>query len=176
MHFYRRARLFVPSIHLEHTRLGFHHPDDDGEKVMKPIECPGAVAAPGASEIDGLGRHVVSQTSRQQQLPQAPICTTFVGSVGCAVSTIMRARDHTPSAKLAHEQRRAEAADAREFQQIQKFVAACRRQWPGAIIVLRPDSARPRANAPINQNAPPGEHGRAAAPPIDRPFEEAGTK
>ena len=29
--------------------------------------------------------------------------------------------------------------DAREFQKIQKFIAACRQQWPGAKIVLRPN-------------------------------------
>lgn len=39
------------------------------------------------------------------------------------------------------EQRAADLADAQEFHQIQQFVAACRRQWPGATIVLRPDGA-----------------------------------
>jgi len=39
------------------------------------------------------------------------------------------------------EQRRSDAANAQEFHQIQQFVAECRRHWPGAIIVLRPDGA-----------------------------------
>lgn len=40
---------------------------------------------------------------------------------------------------------------AREFHQIQKFVAACRRQWPGAKICLRPD----HDDAPASADAPP---------------------
>jgi hypothetical protein len=48
------------------------------------------------------------------------------------------------------EQRRSDAANAQEFHQIQQFVAACRRQWPGATIVLRPDGAPTGASAPIN--------------------------
>ena len=50
--------------------------------------------------------------------------------------------------KQTPEQRYAEMLDAQEFHQIKKFVAACRRQWPGAMIVLRPDSAPTGANAP----------------------------
>jgi hypothetical protein len=34
-----------------------------------------------------------------------------------------------------------------EFYRIQEFVAACRRQWPGAMIVLRPDSVSSDASA-----------------------------
>ena len=56
-----------------------------------------------------------------------------------------------PTARTA-ERRRAEDADAQEFHQIQKFAAACRRQWPGAMIVLRPDGAPTGANAPPTQN------------------------
>ncbi len=52
-----------------------------------------------------------------------------------------------PPAQAA-ERRRAEDADAQEFHRIQKFVAACRRHWPGATIVLRPDGAPTGANAP----------------------------
>jgi hypothetical protein len=39
---------------------------------------------------------------------------------------------------------------------MQKFVAACRRQWPGAKIVLRPYEGGPPqgANAPPNQAKP----------------------
>jgi hypothetical protein len=48
------------------------------------------------------------------------------------------------------EQRCADAANAREFQRIQQSAAACRRQWPGAMIVLRPDGAPTGANAPPN--------------------------
>jgi hypothetical protein len=32
------------------------------------------------------------------------------------------------------------AADLFEFRDIQKFVAACRKEWPGAKITLRPNS------------------------------------
>jgi hypothetical protein len=65
-----------------------------------------------------------------------------------------------PQQNLAHfagaptqaaERRRAEDADAQEFHQIQKFAAACRRQWPGAVIVLRPDGAPICARAQISQ-------------------------
>jgi hypothetical protein len=55
------------------------------------------------------------------------------------------------------EQRHTEMLDAQEFHQIKKFVAACRRQWPGSMIVLRPDSAPTGANAPPNLNLAPGE-------------------
>jgi len=41
--------------------------------------------------------------------------------------------------------------DAREFQKIQKFAAACRQQWPGATIVLRPNEG----DAPPGADAPP---------------------
>jgi hypothetical protein len=41
--------------------------------------------------------------------------------------------------------------DAREFKQIQKFAAACRRQWPGAKIVIRPN----KDDAPSGADAPP---------------------
>jgi hypothetical protein len=39
------------------------------------------------------------------------------------------------------ERRHLEMRDAQEFHLIQRFVAACRRQWPGAMIVLRPNGA-----------------------------------
>jgi hypothetical protein len=47
--------------------------------------------------------------------------------------------------------RRADVIAAQEFHQIQRFAAACRRQWPGAMIVLRPDGAPTGADAPPNQ-------------------------
>jgi len=52
----------------------------------------------------------------------------------------------------------ADTAAAQEFHQIKKFVAACRRQWPGATIVLRPDSASTGANAPPNLKLASGEN------------------
>jgi hypothetical protein len=56
----------------------------------------------------------------------------------------------------ASEQNCADLLAAREFHQIQKFAAACRRQWPGAMIVLRPDGAPTGAGAPINPKPAPG--------------------
>ena len=55
------------------------------------------------------------------------------------------------------EQRFLEMSDAQEFFQIQRFVAACRQQWPGAKIVLRPnkDGASIRVGAPISPNPQP---------------------
>jgi hypothetical protein len=52
---------------------------------------------------------------------------------------------------LPYDRHLSKTSDAREFYQIQKFVAACRRQWPGAKIVLRPnqDGASTGADAPI---------------------------
>jgi hypothetical protein len=55
----------------------------------------------------------------------------------------MRIAPQTP------ERRRTDVAAAQEFHQIKQFVAACRRQWPGATIVLRPNGATIGANAPI---------------------------
>ena len=53
-----------------------------------------------------------------------------------------------------------EMSDAQEFNLIKRFVAACRQQWPGAKIVLRPnqDGASTGANAPINPEPAPGDH------------------
>jgi hypothetical protein len=50
-------------------------------------------------------------------------------------------------------------SEAREFLQIQQFVAACRQQWPGAKIVLRPnqDGGQIGAGAPITPNPHPKE-------------------
>jgi hypothetical protein len=58
--------------------------------------------------------------------------------------------------KQTPEQRYGEMLDAQEFHQIKKFVAACRRQWPGAVIVLRPDGAPVGASPPSKLNAAPG--------------------
>jgi hypothetical protein len=65
-----------------------------------------------------------------------------------------RERKRAPSTENQHappiEQRLSKMSDAQEFFQIQRFVAACRQQWPGAKIVLRPkqDGASADANAP----------------------------
>ena len=59
------------------------------------------------------------------------------------------------TAKQTPEQRCADVVAAQEFHQIQKFAAACRRQWPGAKIVLRPNEGGPPQGAdapPPNQN------------------------
>jgi hypothetical protein len=55
-----------------------------------------------------------------------------------------------------NERMRSEKSSAQEFYQIQKFAAACRRQWPDAKIVLRPDGAPVGANAPFNLKPAPG--------------------
>jgi hypothetical protein len=64
----------------------------------------------------------------------------------------MRTAAQTP------EQRCAEVIAAREFREIQKFAAACRRQWPGAMIVLRPnEGGSPEgADVPPNPESAPG--------------------
>ena len=69
---------------------------------MTTIKSPGALAAHGASEIDGLGRHVVSQTNRQGQLPQVPIRATLVGSDRCDAEGIS-ARGYAPVLDLCRE-------------------------------------------------------------------------
>jgi hypothetical protein len=44
--------------------------------------------------------------------------------------------------------------DAREFQKIQEFAAACRRQWPDAKIVLRPNEDDASSGADARPHAP----------------------
>ena len=56
---------------------------------MTAMKSPGALAALGASDIDGLGPHVVSQINRQQELPQAPIRATLIGSGRCEAEGIV---------------------------------------------------------------------------------------
>jgi hypothetical protein len=56
---------------------------------MNAAKSPGAVAAHGASETDELGWHVVSETNRQQRLPQAPICAKLVDSDRCEAEGII---------------------------------------------------------------------------------------
>jgi hypothetical protein len=50
---------------------------------MRTAKSPGAVAALGASEIDELGRHVVSEATFHRNFPQAPIHATLIGSDRC---------------------------------------------------------------------------------------------
>ena len=66
---------------------------------MRTIKSPGALSAHGASEIDGLGPHVVSQTNRQLQLLQAPIRATLIG---CSAEGIS-ARGYDPVLDLCRE-------------------------------------------------------------------------
>ena len=69
---------------------------------MKKIESPGAVAALGASEIDGLGQRVVLGVNRQQQLSQAPIRATLIGS-NCCEAEGLSARGYAPVLELCSE-------------------------------------------------------------------------
>ena len=69
---------------------------------MTTIKSPGALAAHGASEIDGLGPHVVSQINRQQELPQAPIRAMLIGSDRCSAEGIS-ARGHAAVLDLCRE-------------------------------------------------------------------------
>jgi hypothetical protein len=71
-----------------------------------------------------------------------------------AVNGKMAAKTHF--GKQTAEQRCAEVFDGQEFDWITKFAAACRRQWPGAMIALRPDGAPTGANAPSNLKLAPG--------------------
>jgi hypothetical protein len=114
-------------------------------------KSPGAVAALGASVVDQLGRQVIQETNRQQQLTQAAIRTAG----GAGDRAMMAASSGGAQRRLAFrtpEQRSADLLAAQEFQQITKFVAACRRQWPGAMILLRPDGAPLGAGAPTTRN------------------------
>jgi hypothetical protein len=70
-----------------------------------------------------------------------------------------------PEFKQTPEQRCADVVAAQEFRQIQKFAAACRRQWPGAKICLRLDydDAPASAGAPPN-NLTPKQNGGSNEP------------
>jgi hypothetical protein len=57
--------------------------------AMKPTESPGAVAALGASEPDGLRRRVVLNLNRQQQFSQAPIRAVLIRSDRCEAEGII---------------------------------------------------------------------------------------
>jgi hypothetical protein len=55
---------------------------------VTPIKSPGALAARGASEIDGFGHHVVSELNRQTNLSQVPIRAELIGSNRCEAAGI----------------------------------------------------------------------------------------
>jgi hypothetical protein len=50
---------------------------------MRTAKSPGAVAALGASEMDELRRHVVSEPTFHQNFEQAPIRAELIGSDRC---------------------------------------------------------------------------------------------
>src|SRR5262249_52486664 len=52
-------------------------------------KSPGAVAALGASDPDGLGRHVVLNLNRQQQFSQARIRAVLIGAGRCEAEGII---------------------------------------------------------------------------------------
>src|SRR5262249_54231144 len=56
-------------------------------------KSPGAVAALGASDPDGLGRHVVLNLNRQQQFSQARIRAVLIGAGRCEAEGIIA---HSP--------------------------------------------------------------------------------
>lgn len=55
---------------------------------MSETKSPGALAAHGAIEIDGLGRRVVSETSQGWSVAQAPIHATLIGDDCCKAEGI----------------------------------------------------------------------------------------
>jgi hypothetical protein len=55
---------------------------------MRTAKSPGAVAALGASEIDELGRHVVSEATFHRNLAQVPIHATLIGANRCEAEGI----------------------------------------------------------------------------------------
>ena len=58
------------------------------DRQMIAEKSPGAVAARGASEIDELGPHVVSEISVPETLAQAPIFAILLGSDRCTADGI----------------------------------------------------------------------------------------
>lgn len=68
---------------------------------MIEAKSPGALAALGALEKDGLGRHVISETSPTKKFTQAPIQATLVGSDCCEAESIT-ARGSAPVLALCH--------------------------------------------------------------------------
>jgi hypothetical protein len=107
---------------------------------MNTPKSPGAVVALGASVVDQLGRQVIPEINRRQQLPQAAIRTAGAGD-----RAVMAASNGGPSgARPSLQERKQEPAHPNSgpltSSLLAKFAAARRRQWPGAMIALRPDS------------------------------------
>jgi hypothetical protein len=69
------------------------------DREMTATKSPGAVAAHGASEIDELGRHVVSEINRQKLPAQVPIRAELIGSYCCEAEGIS-ARGYAPVLEL----------------------------------------------------------------------------
>src|SRR5690348_3285872 len=83
--------------------------------------------------------------------PDEPFIAATSGDPGRRTTAPHEARAADAQTRVGTPQQRdADVAAAQEFHQIKKFVAACRRQWPGAMIVLRPEGAPTGANAPPN--------------------------
>jgi hypothetical protein len=117
----------------------------------------GAEPAVAAHPPPLLPSHVALRDFRFAPLDVVQLQNSKTG----VVANADRVGNQKMAAKQTPEQRYTEMLDAQEFHQIKKFVAACRRQWPGAMIVLRPDSAPTGANAPPNLNLAPGEKSNA---------------
>jgi hypothetical protein len=66
---------------------------------MRIAKSPGAVAALGASEIDELGQHVVSEATFHRNFAQGPIHATLIGSDRCEAEGIS-ARGSAPMLAL----------------------------------------------------------------------------
>jgi hypothetical protein len=139
---------------------------------VRPTKSPGAVAARGASVSDQLGRRVIPDINRQQQLPQASLAQLAARGSDMTAGLDSGAPCRAPvggaqaRARTPHQQP-ADLLAAQEFHRIRKFVAECRRHWPGAMIVLRPDSAPSGADAPPNLNSAPGENVMSEFDPND---------
>jgi hypothetical protein len=126
-------------------------------------KSPGAgEVAHGASIVDQLGRQVIPEVNPKQQ-PSQPAIRSAGGAGDRAMMAAYNGGAQQRPASVAGvqagartaEQRSADLLAAHEFHQIKKFVAACRQQWPGAKIVLRPNESGPPpgAGAPLpNQN------------------------
>jgi hypothetical protein len=69
---------------------------------MTATKSPGARAARGASEIDGIGHHVVSKVNRQQTFAQTPIRATLIGSDRCEAEGLS-AHGYAPVLDLCRE-------------------------------------------------------------------------
>ena len=128
-------------------------------------KSPGAVAALGASATDQLGgrsnRKLIANNDLGQARPlhrvslrSRGIIVRQTGGRAMTAPSTLGSQRQTASVSDAQaqgrvaQQRYADLLAAEEFQRIARFAAACRRQWPGAMIVLRPDGAQTGASAP----------------------------